>query len=440
MPSTVAPNGGLARKRLAWVAAGLLLLVALLAALRFGMPSPLATVDPVDAHARRFVQLALSLGRIQEREVDAYSGPEMLRPNSADPAPSLETIESDLKILADGISRDPVSPRQARLLARTTHLRALVQTIRDPASVSFDEEAKRVYGMFPVPIDTEALARTAAELARLLPGPGPLATRIEAFRAHYVIPENRRRAVFDRALGECRARTRAHWPLPAGERLDIQWTGAVDAAWHRYLGDYRSRLQINPRAVAFLGSALDVACHEGYPGHHAQFVMQDRKARPHGLPLEERIVLLRSPDSMFREGAANYGVDLAFPADERLAFQRDVLFPLAGFAPAEAARFEAVRVRIDRLSAATVPILRDYRDGHLPAEAAAAALRREALVSSPEALLGFVDQLGPYVLGYTVARDWVAREMGGGDRWTALLAAVERPGITPRPGPPKDKP
>lgn len=432
------PHRGMNKRRIAIVAGVILLLLAGLAALRLGMPSPVAPADPIEAQGRRFVELALAFGQSNEKEVDAYFGPDSLRPKADAKAPSLDDLQRDLGQLAKDIASDPgpATPHRARLESRIEHLRALIGTIQNPHSLSFDEEAKRVFGIDPVPVDQAKMTRAVVELGRLLPGPGPLAARVDAFRARYVIPEDRREALFDRALGECRRRTRAHWMLPSTERVDVEWTSSVDAAWHRYNGHYHSQLQINPQAVAFLGSALDVACHEAYPGHHAQFVMQAVAARPAGLPIEERVVLLRSPDSLFREGAANYGVDLAFPPADRLAFERDVLFPLAGFKPAEAAKFEKVRALIDVLAPATVPILRDYRDGKLSPDAAAVALERDALVSSPQALLGFVDQFGPYALGYTIARDWVADRVAaaagpGGDRWAVLKTYVAAPGMPP---------
>jgi len=433
------------RRRIVYLAGGLALLLIVIVALRLATPAPVAPVDPLEAQARRFVQLALAFGQTDEKEVDSSYGVDELRPKAGQPAPSLDNLQRDLAKLASEIAAGPSSPRRDRLMSRIAYLQALIGTIQRPDSLSFDEEAKQVYAIDPVPVDLTAMARAAAELNRLLPGPGPLTTRVDAFREHYVIPEDKVEAVFHRALAECRLRTRAHWPLPAAERLDVEWNAAAPAAWHRYQGGYRSVLQVNPRAVAFLGSALDVACHEGYPGHHAQFVMQDLATRPRGLPVEERIVLLRSPDSMFREGAANYGVDLAFPTAERLAFERDVLFPLAGFPPAEAAKFEAVRALIDQLSSATAPILRDYRDHRLTAEAASTALQRDALVSSPQALLGFADQFGAYALGYTVARDWVAAGVAkaarNGDRWRVLGTYVAAPGLpTAAPVKSKDQP
>src|SRR4029453_8815802 len=132
-----------------------------------------------------------------------------------------------------------------------------------------------------------------------------------------------------------------------------------------YEGGHHSTLKVNPVAIAYIGQMLDVACHEGYPGHHAQFLVMEADAGPAGLPLEQTVALMRSPANVLREGAANYGVDLAFPAEERLAFERDVLFPMAGFPVAEAERHAKVHRLVSDLALSVMPILREYRDGTL---------------------------------------------------------------------------
>ena len=244
-----------------------------------------------------------------------------------------------------------------------------------------------------------------------------------------VLQEARRKAVFLRALAECRARTAAHWPLPAGEKLDVMWTTDVPAAWHRYQGQDRSRLQINPDAVADPGQALDVACHEGYPGHHAQFLAQ------HPTAPEDSVVILRSPEQVLREGAANYGVELAFPPAARLAFTRDVLFPLAGFNPRDAARFVQIHRLAGDLALSVLPILRDYRDGRLASGDAMAALMLQGAIASPQALMQYTRDTGATVIGYTAARDLVracvrARSGPSGDKqWEALNAIVATPSL-----------
>ena len=142
------------------------------------------------------------------------------------------------------------------------------------------------------------------------------------------------------------------------------------------------------------------------------------------------MVLLRSPEAVLREGAANYGVRLAFPLAERAAFARDVLYPLAGLPPGDAETDARVHRLLGELELSVVPILRAYRDGALPFDGAAAALRNEALIASPEALLRFVDRYGALVVGYTIARDRVAAQVEARaartrhDPWQVLRAIV----------------
>jgi hypothetical protein len=397
---------------------------------RLGGPASDALLEQ---QARHFVTLALTLGRIAEPEVDSYFGPADLAPPAGVPVPSPASLHTDLAQFAAAL-RTPSAPsdhRRQRLEERTKRLLALVDVMGRQAPLPFDEEARTLYGVEPGSPDGKAFAQAREALDRLLPGGGSLTARVEAFRQRFIIPEALRPAVFDRALAECRQRTLQHWRLPKSETLDVEWTNDVDAAWHRYKGNFHSTLQVNPQAVAFLGSAVDVACHEGYPGHHAQFALAEMMAGTRGLPVEDRIVLLRSPGSVVREGAADYAVSLVLPPQDRLAFERDVLFPMAGFPPAEAARFEQVRQLIAVLAPAALPILRAYRDRTISAEAAAEALDRDALIASPRALLGFVDTLGAYVTGYTIVREQVrsivdADGAPAGDiRWARLRRLIQ---------------
>jgi hypothetical protein len=382
-----------------------------------------AAPDALDTQARQFVRLALVLGHIEPHAVDTYFGP----PGLDAPARSLNALQGDLKQLAAALRRDPPSARRDRLIRKVDSMLALTGVMKAPHALSFDEEAQRIYGVVvPLP-DAKGQARARAALDRLLPGRSDLNSRLAIWRARFEIPEARRKEVFLRALAECRARTLAHWPLPPDEKVDVVWGADVPAAWHRYQGHDRSRLEINPDAVADPGTALDVACHEAYPGHHAQFLAL--AAQPGGMAVEDSVVILRSPEQVLREGAANYGIELAFPPSARLAFTRDVLFPLSGFDRRDAARFVQVHRLVGELALSVLPILRDYRDGRLASGDATAALMLQGLVVSPQALLEFTQDTGAYVIGYTAARDLVRACVAtrGKDQWATLRAIVAKP-------------
>lgn len=403
--------------RLAAVALALLAL--------FSPPAP-ATPDALEGHARRFVMLATSLGHLRPKEIDAYWGPSDLDLRNKGAAPSLPELRRQLLQLRREVGGETPSARQRRLAARLDHLIALLNVIEKPRALSFVQQTRLVYGMVVPYAASEDQPHALAKLNRLLPGHGDLMPRLADWRRKFSIPEEKRKAVFLRALAQCRMNTVAHWPLPPDERLDVVWRSDVPAAWHRYLGQHRSLLQINSAAVADPASALEVACHEAYPGHHAQFLAMDGPATK--VFVEDTLVLLRSPEQMLREGAASYALDLAFPPTVRETFLRETIFPLAGFDTREAASFLEVHRALAQLSPLAMPILRDYYDGRITPGDAMARLMLEAQVSSPQALLQYTRDMGAYVNGYAAAGQLVAQCVAvrarKADHWTALRAIV----------------
>jgi hypothetical protein len=386
--------------------------------------------DPLEARAQQFVTLALQLGEHDRKEVDAYFGPAEISSRVGGKSPSLETLRtSALKLLADG-ERNPPPAEQAdrarALQEQLEHFDALLQMLTAGTRMPFDEEAMRVYGIDGGAYDEASLAPgRVAQLDEILPGTGPVPFRVAKYRNQFVVPADRREKIFVRALDECRKRTLEHWQLPQDEHLDVQFTRDVGAAWHKYEGGHRSTLKVNPVAIAYLGQMIDVACHEGYPGHHAQFLVMESDAWPAGLPVELTVALMRSPATVLREGAANYAVDLAFPPEQRLAFERDVLFPMAGFPVSEAERHAKVHRLVTELALSAMPILREYRDGTISFNTATFRLERETFIASPAALLKFVDDLGAFSTGYTVARNAVRNHVE--DPWVVLRRVVAGP-------------
>src|SRR5262249_51020544 len=116
---------------------------------------------------------------------------------------------------------------------------------------------------------------------------------------------------------------------------------------------------------------------------------------------------------------------LAFPEPERIAFERDALFPLAGLDPSAAARHAAVGRLVDRLHGVEAGVVRRYVDGALDFPRAAAALERDALMPSADATLKFVNQFRSYAATYTIGRDHLAHAVG--TDWAAYLRASTDP-------------
>jgi hypothetical protein len=139
--------------------------------------------------------------------------------------------------------------------------------------------------------------------------------------------------------------------------------------------------------------------------------------------VEFTVYPLFSPQSLIAEGTANLGIEVAFPAGARVAFEREALFPMAGLDGGRAADYYEVQAIVDRLSYAGNEAARRYLDGRIDRAAAVEWLGRYALMSRARAeqRVRFFDQYRSYVINYNLGKDLVRRHL------EARGATAERP-------------
>jgi hypothetical protein len=393
--------------------------------------------------AERYVKLVLAVGVHDADYVDAYYGPPEWRAEAAAARRGLAELDADAAALLTALEgRSPPRDADELELLRHRYLTTQVGALRARLAIlrgerlAFDAESAALYDAV-APTHTEAeLEIPLAELARLLPGGGTLLERYEAFRRRFEIPKNRLAAVFSAAIDECRARTLEHIALPAGESFTLEYV--TDKSWsgyNWYQGNYRSLIQINTDLPIYVDRAIDLACHEGYPGHHVyNALLEQHLVRDRGW-LEFSVYPLFSPQSLIAEGTANYGIEVAFPDDERRRFERDVLFPAAGLDASQAGEFHEVMALVEKLSYAGNEAARRYRNGAIDAAAAAKWHETYALMSPDRAAqrVRFIDQYGAYVINYNLGKDLVARyleQRAGSDpeaRWREFARLISSP-------------
>jgi hypothetical protein len=367
--------------------------------------------------AESYVKLVLALGQHDADYVDAYYGPPEWKPDPSAPRRPLPDIQAEAVSLLERLtSASPGGDEMAHLrfqylFRQISALRARAQMVSG-RKLSFDEESRALYDA-TAPVNSEEHFRELSErLSRLLPGdPGDsLGSRYEAFRAAFVIPPDRLDRVFQAAVSAARERTRKHLKLPDAESFKVEYvTGKSWSGYNWYQGGYRSLIQVNTDLPIYIDRAVDLAAHEGYPGHHVYNVLLEKNlVRDRGW-VEFSVYPLFSPQSLIAEGSANFGIDVAFPGDERLAFERDVLYPLAGLDPSLAAKYTEVRELTEGLSYAGNEAARRYLNGEIDAKAAADWLERYALMARPRAeqRVRFIDQYRSYVINYNLGKDLV---------------------------------
>jgi hypothetical protein len=209
-------------------------------------------------------------------------------------------------------------------------------------------------------------------------------------------------------MQECRKRTLQHLSLPTGETVTIEYVGSKPwNAYSSYEGGFHSRIQINATFPLTVDRALQLACHEGYPGHHVYNTLVDAQLVQRQHRWELMVQPTFSPQSFSSEALATYAADVAFPEDERLRFERDVLFPMAGIDRAKAEKYIEVSRLVNDLESAEPAIARDYLDGRLEWTRAASALEERALMLHTEATLKYLNEYRTYMLTYTVGKEVV---------------------------------
>src|SRR5262245_21320606 len=146
--------------------------------------------------------------------------------------------------------------------------------------MTFDDESRALYDAVAPTYPDSYFEATLKELDRTLPGEGPVADRYNAYRRRFIVPSDRLARVFDRAIEESRRRTRAHVEMPAGEHFTVEYvTGKPWSGYNWYQGSFRSLIQVNTDLPVYIDRAIDLAAHEGYPGHHVYNELLEQRLR-----------------------------------------------------------------------------------------------------------------------------------------------------------------
>ncbi len=400
-----------------------------------------ASTKALDEIAAAYLRLTLEIGTHEAGYIDAYYGPpELQKAAAAAPRdkPALLAATRDLMAQIDLAARrlpDPLARRRAAFLraqlrAAETRLQ-MMQGTRFP----FADEAERLFGVRP---QLKPLTSYDAELAKidaLVPGTGPLAARVEAYLDKFTIPTDRLQKTFDAAIARCRGRSMAHIPMPTGESFRLEFvTGKSWSGYNYYQGGYHSLIQVNTDLPIRLSRALDLGCHEGYPGHHLlNMKLEEKLVKERGWA-EFSVYPLYSPQSLIAEGSANYGIDLAFPGESKAETERDVLMPIAEIAVPADDRYWQLLAAIKRASGARLTIAQQYLDGAIDRPTAVQLTQTYLLVSPQRAeqSVAFTDQYRSYVVNYglgeAMVRAYVERGKPTRDQmWQRLAKLISEP-------------
>lgn len=398
--------------------------------------------------AEEYVKLVLKIGQYDDGYVDAYYGPETWMPKELSIDQKKVFPYSEFKSETDhllgkikGLNKTKLSKieklRKQYLLVQLKAVKARVE-ILNGAKMSFDEESNALYGAVAPVYGKEYFEKIINRLETILPGNGTISERVNNFRNEFIIPKDKIDNVFKAAIAEGRKRTLQFIKLPANENFTVEYvTGKSWGAYNWYKGNNFSLIQVNTEQAIYIDRAIDLASHEGYPGHHVYNALLETELVKKKGWVEFCVYPLYSPQSLIAEGTANYGIDMAFPENERLDFEKNVLFPLAGLDSSRIEKYYTILNLTGKLNYATNEAARNFLDGRFTKEQTIDWLKKYSLLSDERAerMFKFIEHYRSYVINYNLGQDivknYISKKMGKdksiGKKWKIFEYIISTP-------------
>lgn len=367
--------------------------------------------------AKNYVRLGLFIGQYDSDFVDAYYGPDSLKPKFKPVAFPKDSLQNAITSMSNELAQ--ILPK----VTKTNHERAkwmsgqLVAFSRRIKIFTgefgtFDEESKDLFGVKAPEYPTSHYQLLIDSLDLVLPGSGNVQDRFQALANRFIIPKDKLDTVFKTAIAEARKRTLTHYKLPSEEKFTLGYvTNKSWSGYNWYKGNYTSEIQINTDLQIFIERAIDVGSHESYPGHHVYNMLLEKNLYKDKGWLEISLYPLFSPQSFIAEGSANYGIELVFPGNEKVRFSKEVILPLAGLDTNDTGLyFKALAIRA-KLNYARNEAARGIINGTMTEKQALEWLKKYCLYNEETALksISFIKKYRSYVINYNYGQDVVRR-------------------------------
>ena len=401
----------------------------------------------IDKIAEDYVRLGLSIGQYDGDFVDAYYGPDSLKPTTAKQASfpkdsflsAVTHLQAQLQPFIKNNKDASLNNRAKWISSQLTAFGRRIKMFAGEKS-SFDQQAKELFGVEPPTYSEEHFRSLLKQLETILPGEGSVVGRFQNLANRFIIPKEKVDTVIKTTIAESRKRTKAYFQLPPSETFQMEYvTGKPWSGYNWYQGAYESLLQFNTDVTSFVDRMIDVASHEGYPGHHVyNSLLEQNLYREKGW-VEISLYPLFSPQSLIAEGSANYGIEVAFPGKEKIKFIKEQLLPLAGLdTTGLSTYFQALAIR-GELKYVSTEVCRRLLNGKMTDAEATRWLMDYGLSNGTAANnRSFMKKYQSYVINYTYGMDLVKNyiESHGGTeknmakRWTLfqwLLSSEVRP-------------
>jgi hypothetical protein len=289
--------------------------------------------------SEEFVWLALAINEHLPGYIDSYFGPnEWAEQAQQDRKLPLSELAQRADLLAASISQahEPDAQRKDFLAHQISAMQMSLRLLAGE-NVSLAEEAQALYDVQPVWTDEGYFLEYQKWLDEVLPKGSSLIERLENWKNSLVIPIEKVKELLPFITNRLRELTHRKFNLPQDESFVVEFVSDQPwMAYNRYLGGYRSRIEINSDLPMEVNGLAITIAHEGYPGHHTELAMKEANLIRRRGYQEHLLTLINSPSSVIAEGIATSALETVLTDQELEDWYREEILPRAGISHMDA--------------------------------------------------------------------------------------------------------
>lgn len=267
----------------------------------------------------RFLLLAHRINKHINGYVDFYIGPKDIpQLVNTEAAFSPNNLLIDCTVLLKDLYKQGFDKRRELYIEKLLKAMKTSIEILIGVEISIKDQFLRLYNVELQPIEESELESLKEEYNSAYDNLGSLEKRMNDLRVKRAVSNNMVYRLFKKALLITRERTEKKFInlLPSKERIVLELVTNNDeikwAYYNWYLGNYCSRIKINPNYNIYWIGLLAAAAHEGYPGHHTEFSIKEQRLYRDLNQFEHSILLLHSPKLIISEGIADLALNMLF--------------------------------------------------------------------------------------------------------------------------------
>ncbi len=385
----------------------------------------------------QFVRLALAIDGHMPGYVDAYFGPEewKIQAKQAGKLPLSDLTDQTNRLATDVSQADRISPQRKDYLTRQIIAMQMSLRLLRGGKVSLADEVEAMYDVRPAWKDEANFEEAHKLLDEVLPPGGSLKERTLEWERSIEIPVEKVKELLPTIVRKLRTITNQKFNLPEEESFNVEFVSNQPwSAYNWYLGNFRSRIDINtdlPFRVNFLPALM---AHEGYPGHHTDLAIKERLLVQSLKYYEFTVNLINAPSAVMAEGIATTALRTIMTDEELEDWFREELLPASDLSHIDLKRILAIGKAGRKLNGIAGNAAFMMHDQQKSEEEVSQYLQEYGLSTEKEArhMISFLSNplYRSYIFTYHVGYDLFEELFRHGDRDMYFQRLIEEP-VTP---------